>query len=55
MPNLIAEFIKAVTVDALAQCLGELLIWFVRKATEAAKQKRPDRCDGYQPKHLKER
>lgn len=55
MPNLIAEFIKAVAVDALAQALGELLVWIVKRAAEAVKRKRPLRREPYQAKHLKRR
>lgn len=55
MPNLIAEFMQAVAVNALAQALGELLVWIARRAAEAVKRKRPRRCPGHKPKHLKER
>lgn len=52
MPNLIAEFIQAVAVNALAQALGELLVWIARRAAGAAKRKHPEKCTAYEPKHF---
>lgn len=55
MPNLIAEFIQAVAVDALAQALGELVVWIFKRLAEAVKRKRPGKCKAYKPKHLPKR
>ena len=55
MPTPIAEFIQAVAVNALAQAMGELLVWIVKRAAEAVKRKRPGKCEANKPKHLAER
>ncbi len=45
--------LAAVAVDALAQALGELIVWATRRAAEAAKRKRPRKCEDHKPKHMR--
>jgi len=53
MPNF-AEFMASVIADVAAQALGDAIAKAVARAF-AAKEKRPHRCERYQPKHLRKR